>query len=161
MIEYLESHPERELFYAPGPRGIRIGKEKMERIYALHPILHINELESKELSGCTSAEDAAEKLCFLTGNTVIVTLGENGTYCRERSGIAYTVPGIPTAVVDTIGAGDSHIGAVMASLSLGNSLRKSIHIANTAASAVVGVKGASLTEKEFREMSRCWGQKVF
>ena len=161
LIEYLESHPERELFYAPGPRGIRIGKEKMERIYALHPILHINELESKELSGCTSAEDAAEKLCFLTGNTVIVTLGENGTYCRERSGIAYTVPGIPTAVVDTIGAGDSHIGAVMASLSLGNSLRKSIHIANTAASAVVGVKGASLTEKEFREMSRCWGQKVF
>ena len=161
LIESLESHPERELFYAPGPRGIRIGKEKMERIYALHPILHINELESKELSGCTSAEDAAEKLCFLTGNTVIVTLGENGTYCRERSGIAYTVPGIPTAVVDTIGAGDSHIGAVMASLSLGNSLRKSIHIANTAASAVVGVKGASLTEKEFREMSRCWGQKVF
>lgn len=136
-----------------------IGKKKMERIYALHPILHINELESKELSGCTSAEDAAEKLCFLTGNTVIVTLGENGTYCRERSGIAYTVPGIPTAVVDTIGAGDSHIGAVMASLSLGNSLRKSIHIANTRRVCRGRCKGSFLNGKRIPGNVKMLGSK--
>ena len=152
LIEYLESHPERELFYAPGPRGVRIGKEKMDRIYALHPVLHINEMEAKELSGCHDVEDAAERLSSLTGNTVIITLGENGTYCRERSGEAYRVPGVPAAVVDTIGAGDSHIGAVIASLSMGNSLKEAIRIANAAASAVVGVKGASLTEQEFRNI---------
>lgn len=57
-----------------------------------------------ELSGCTSAEDAAEKLCFLTGNTVIVTLGENAPIAANAPVSPYTVPGIPTAVVDTIGA---------------------------------------------------------
>lgn len=152
LICYLERHPARELFYAPGPRGIRIGREKAERLYALHPILHINEPESKELSGCDSVKDAAEKLFSLTGNTVIITLGEHGAYCRERSGQSYYVDGVPAVVVDTIGAGDAHIGAVMASLSLGKSLRESLRIANHAASLVVGVKGASLTEEGFRRL---------
>ena len=59
------------------------------------------------------------------------------------------MPGVPAAVVDTIGAGDSHIGSVMASLSKGCSMREAIQNANRVASAVVSVKGASLTEKEF------------
>ena len=112
-------------------------------------MLHINEPEAKSLSGCSSIEDSAEKLFSLTSNTVIITLGDKGTYCRERSGNAYYMDGVPSAVVDTIGAGDSHIGAVMASLSMGKSLKDAIIIANTAASAVVGVKGASLTKEEF------------
>lgn len=149
LIEYLEEHPQREIFYAPGPRGIRISPEKTQRLYALHPVLHINEPEAKSLSGCGSIEDSAEKLFSLTSNTVIITLGDKGTYCREQSGNAYYVDGIPAPVVDTIGAGDSHIGAVMASLSMGKSLKDAIIIANTAASAVVGVKGASLTKEEF------------
>lgn len=155
LIEYLERHPERELFYAPGPRGIRIGSEKTARLYALHPVLHINEPEAKSLSGCLSIEDAAEKLFSLTSNTVIITLGEKGTYCRERSGAAYYVDGVPSQVVDTIGAGDSHIGAVMASMSMGKSLKEAVCIANTAASAVVGVKGASLTKEEFERLFQC------
>lgn len=152
LIEYLEEHPERELFYAPGPRGIRISPEKTNRIYALHPVLHINEPETKSLSGCSSIEEAALKLFSLTSNTVIITLGERGTYCRERTGKTYYVDGIPSIVVDTIGAGDSHIGAVMASLSMGKCLEEAIAIANTAASAVVGVKGASLTQEEFERL---------
>lgn len=149
LIEYLESHPERELFYAPGPRGIRISKEKTDRIYALHPILHINQLEAKELSGANTTEGAAQILSSQTGNSVIITLGEQGTYCLEKNGDRYLLPGVPAVIVDTIGAGDSHIGAVMASLSMGCSMKEAIQNANRAASAVVGVKGASLTAEEF------------
>lgn len=151
LIEYLESHPKRELFYAPGPRGSRIEREKTERIYALHPVLHINEPESQELSGADFVEEAAEKLFAMTDNTVIITLGKRGAYCRERSGKRYYVEGIPAVVVDTIGAGDSHIGAVMASLSLGKSLPEALRTANQAAACVVGVKGATLTEEEFKK----------
>ncbi len=149
LIEYLESHPERQLFYAPGPRGIRISREKTDRLYALHPILHINKLEAKELSGANTTEGAARILASLTGNTVIITLGEEGTYCLEKSGESYLMPGVPAVVVDTIGAGDSHIGAIMASLSMGCSMKEAIQNANRVASAVVGVKGASLTAEEF------------
>lgn len=144
LIEYLEEHPGRQLFYAPGPRGIRITKEKTSRIYALHPVLHINEAEAKSLSGCIDVPEAARRLSSLTGNTVIITLGERGTYCLERKGCTYTVDGIPTTVVDTIGAGDAHIGAVMACKSLGMSYKDAILLANKAAARVVSVKGSTL-----------------
>ncbi|MEG1780925.1 MAG: PfkB family carbohydrate kinase [Clostridium sp.] len=149
LIEYLEAHPERELFYAPGPRGIQIPIEKAERIYALHPILHINQSEAKELSGCSSVSAAAKKLSLLTDNTVIITLGKNGTYCQECSGKSYTIAGLSAKVIDTIGAGDSHIGAIMACLSKGMSYEEAILTANAVAAQVVSVKGASLTKEEF------------
>lgn len=78
LIEYLVQHPERELFYAPGPRGLNIAKEKTDRIYALHPILHINESEALGLSCCASIEDAAKRLFKMTSNTVIITCGPRG-----------------------------------------------------------------------------------
>lgn len=146
LIEYLEEHPTRELFYAPGPRGVYISNEKTKRIYALHPILHINQSEASYLSGCTNIPQAANKLSALTGNAVIITMGERGTYCLEQSGNSYTIDGVPTTVVDTIGAGDAHIGAIMACRGLGMSYENSILMANQAAALVVGVKGATLTD---------------
>lgn len=161
LIEYLECYPQRELFFAPGPRGIYIEKEKMKRLYALHPVLHINESEALALSGEraenpepaygeTPVERAAQILRSETGNTVIVTLGERGSFCLEQDGRSYYVPAIPAETVDAIGAGDSHIGAVMACLSLGRPMRDAIETAGRMAAAVVGVQGSTLTEKEFQ-----------
>lgn len=149
LIEYLEQHPKRELFYAPGPRGIQISREKTERIFALHPILHINESEAFALSGCSSVTDAARALSERTKNTVVITLGEQGTYCLERNGLSYLEPSKPARVADTIGAGDSHIGTLMACLSLGQDMGEAIRTANRIAAAVVEVQGASLSEEEF------------
>lgn len=161
LIEYLERYPKRELFFAPGPRGIFIEKEKMKRLYALHPVLHINESEALALSGEsakkpepaygeTPIERAARILLSETGNTVIVTLGEQGSFCLEQGGRSYYVPAVPAQTVDAIGAGDSHIGAVMACLSLGRPMRDAIETAGRMAAAVVGVRGSTLTEKEFQ-----------
>ena len=157
LIEYLEEqfdsrmpgYEKKQLFYAPGPRGIRISEEKNKRLYALHPVLHINETEALELSGCLQIPQAAETLYSRTGNTVIITLGEKGTYCLEAAGKSYTVPGFSTEVNDTIGAGDAHIGAVMACLSKGMACQTAIKNANLAAAMVVGSKGATLSKEEF------------
>ncbi|MBS6647106.1 MAG: hypothetical protein KH366_26380, partial [Clostridiaceae bacterium] len=55
------------------------------------------------------------------------------------------VPGVAAKeVVDTIGAGDSHIGTILACLTKDIPLREAIVYANQVASAVVSVKGASL-----------------
>lgn len=152
LISYLELHPEHEYFYAPGPRGMNISQQKTDRIYDLHPVLHINESEAKKLSGCNTIELAAKELFSCTGNTVVITLGEKGTYCLEKGGTSYTIEGIPTTVVDTIGAGDSHIGALMACLSLGKTYKEGILIANRVASLVVSVKGAALPEEFFKKV---------
>ena len=152
LVEYLEEHPGLELCFAPGPRGVHIQKELRGRLFALHPVLHINELEAKTLSGCHDIFTAADTLQKITHNTVIITLGERGTYCLEKDGSAYTVPGAPVTVVDTIGAGDSHIGTILACLTKDMPLKKAIETANRVSAAVVGVKGASLPEEQFEKL---------
>lgn len=145
LIEYLEEHPGLEVCYAPGPRGVHIEPDKTSRMMRLHPILHINEQESLALSGMDDYKSAAKILQASTHNTVIITLGAQGAFCLEKDGTSYTVPSIPAeTIVDTIGAGDSHIGAILACLTMDLTLRQAIAYANQVAGAVVGVKGASL-----------------
>lgn len=97
------------------------------------------------MSGEDSYDSAAAALHAVTKNTVIVTLGERGAYCIEQGGAAYLVPSIPAGhVEDTIGAGDSHIGTILACLTKDIPLRDAVAYANQVASAVVSVKGASL-----------------
>lgn len=145
LIEYLEGHPQLEVCYAPGPRGKLIEKRKTDRMMVLRPILHINEQESLDLSGCDNYKDAAAQLNSITQNTVIITLGEQGTFCLEKDGDQYLIPSVPAEhVADTIGAGDSHVGTVIACLTKGMSLKDAIAYANKVAAAVVGIKGSSL-----------------
>ena len=81
-----------------------------------------------------------------TRNTVIITLGEKGAYCREKNGDSYLVPSVPSEhVVDTIGAGDAHIGTILALLTKDIPLREAIACANKVSAAVVEIQGASLS----------------
>ena len=153
LVEYFEKEQGPQLFFAPGPRGIRLSGNRLNRILALSPVLHINEQEALELGGRDSVADSAAALFQITGSPVIVTLGERGAYCHESAEVSYSVPGIPSQVMDTIGAGDAHIGAVLASLQKGKSLYDSIAAANRVAAAVVSQEGAILPEDSvlFRE----------
>lgn len=153
IIEYLEEHPNLQVFYAPGPRVLSVGEEKNRRILALHPILHINEQESLALSGKSSVEEAAEHLHALTGNAVIITLGSRGTYCIDKSGKTFLAPSVPAGhVVDTIGAGDSHAGAVIACLTMDMTLFDAVSYANLVAAAIVGVKGICISRDQLPKL---------
>lgn len=148
LIEYLEENMGPEIFFAPGPRGLMIPEANMDRLMNLHPILHINKQEAYQLSRCCTIEEAAKALNEKTGNTVIITMGEYGAYCLEKNLKSYTIPGISAVVVDTIGAGDSHAGTILAYLCKGFCLYDSIVAANKVSSAVVGIEGASLSESQ-------------
>lgn len=149
LLSYLEKHPELEVCYAPGPRGCLIKKDRAKRILALHPILHINELEALQLSGSFNMVDAARVLQALTHNTVIITLGARGAYCLEKGKTGYIVPAAKAAgQVDTIGAGDAHIGTILACLTNGMSLRDAIAYANTVCAVVIATAGSTLTPEQ-------------
>ena len=145
IIEYLEENPNLSVFFAPGPRLKHISQDKLDRMLALRPILHINETESMALSKKDHYKAAANHLHSITNNSVIVTLGERGTYCIDADGNHALIPSIPAEhVVDTIGAGDSHAGTVIACLTKGMQLFDAVSYANKVAAAVVGVQGISL-----------------
>ena len=154
IIAFLEENPHITPYFAPGPRITRLQPERLRRILALHPVLHLNEEEAKAAAALygrpldDSVEAAAAALCRLTGNTVVVTLGAAGCMYCTGTELGY-VEGFPAEPVDTIGAGDSHIGALMGQLAAGTPLDEALRTANRIASAVVSVRGARLTEEEF------------
>ena len=132
-----------QVVFAPGPRYAHISQEIMNRIYALKPILHVNEIELRGLSGKTDINEGLQELYKRTGNIVIVTLGENGSTSYDGSNFVHA-PSKKVTVADTIGAGDSHVGAVIAGLCMHADMKDILLFANDIAGAVVSKKGAGL-----------------
>lgn len=148
IIEFFEQNPKLTIYYAPGPRITYISKEKQKRLEALHPILHLNEKEALDYTGESEYECAAQKLYETMQNTVIITLGPKGVYVKNEEGIL--IPSEPVKAVDTIGAGDSHIGAFIALRQSGADIIQAAETANRVSAMVVGVIGSTLTEEEFK-----------
>ena len=152
VVEFLEKNPELTVFFAPGPRLTVIDPALVNRIYNLSPILHLNETEALEVSQKSSVSEAGAYLYSKTHNTVIITLGEKGCYYFDGA-TEEIVPPVPTAQADTIGAGDSHIGSVIACLKKGDSLHDAIAKANRVSSAVVATSSAILPDEEFAKLA--------
>lgn len=169
IVEWLEQHPELTVYFAPGPRLVRMDSALVNRILALHPVIHLNDAEvcmfmdyytgkaSEDITNNNAAitsehlETSAHALFELTQNTVVVTLGPDGAYYKSPDACGY-IPGISANQIDTIGAGDSHIGSVIACRQLGMSYADAIMTANKVAAKVVETEGALLTEEVFKKL---------
>ncbi|TDL37514.1 carbohydrate kinase family protein [Macrococcoides bohemicum] len=149
IIDVLK-HVTGQIIFCPGPRGKLIKQRKMEALYALSPIIHLNDQEIKELTGLENLEEALQKMYDWTHNTVIVTTGADGAIYYD--GQMHSVTGYKATVVDTIGAGDSHTGGVIAALSTGKTLHEAVDFANLVSSKVVGVNGVHLEEGIYEEL---------
>lgn len=152
IVEFLEKNPELTVFFAPGPRLTVIDPALVNRIYNLSPILHLNETEALEVSQKPSVSEAGAYLYNKTHNTVIITLGEKGCYYFDGT-TEEIIPPVPTTQADTIGAGDSHIGSVIACLKKGDNLHDAIAKANRVSSAVVATPSAILPDEEFAKLN--------
>lgn len=153
LVSFLEEQNQLQIFFAPGPRINTINRDFIHRIFALSPILHLNEAESCSFTGSHNLREALFQLHEKTGNDVIVTQGAEGSSCFHQ-GQLHFVPSKKTVVVDTIGAGDSHIGTIIAALHQGLKLPQALEIANSVSAAVVSVAGASLCKKEFHQATK-------
>ena len=151
ILSYLEEHPEFTVFFAPGPRITLLDQKLLERVFALHPILHLNQTEITSYTGKGDLKAAAEEIHRFTQNTVIVTLGADGCYYYDGEK-EETISGVPAEQLDTIGAGDSHIGAVIAGLQCGKTIEEAIATANRVSAKVVETEGALLSDEAFASL---------
>lgn len=151
ILSFLERQRDLVIFFAPSARIARIQPERMERMMNLHPILHLNDDEAIRFTGCNAVDEAGAELRRRTGNTVLVTCGAAGCLIFEKEGgpAARIAPFPALEGGDTIGAGDSHIGSVIALLHLGYGMKEAVRGANRIAAAVVAAKGALLSDEEF------------
>lgn len=154
LVDFLEELRQGEesrqlqIFFAPGPRIAAIDAQLMDRILALSPIVHLNESEIKSFTGEVTLEAAMAGLWQRTRNSVVVTRGEQGACCIHQGQVHY-MDGHKAMVVDTIGAGDAHIGSIIAALHQGLELPHAVRRANAVSAAVVSISGASLTQGEY------------
>ena len=148
LVSFLEEKKKPCLF-APSSRVVGIKKELLERIYKLHPILHINEYEAEVMSGSKDIEKAAEIMFDKTNAPVVITLGENGAYIKtnDDNGYVETVPVGSEEIVDSVGAGDGHAGAFISGLKKGYNVRKAVEYANSLARTVLLHAGAGVVVK--------------
>ncbi|MDR0496983.1 MAG: PfkB family carbohydrate kinase [Treponema sp.] len=149
IVEFVCEHPELELYFAPGPRITQIPHERMEALLSHRdskgkgPFFHLNENETLRFTGKRRLKEGAEFIAEKTESGVVVTLGERGCYCLSKAGEKGNyIPGFPARVIDTVGAGDAHCGAVIASLKEGMTLEDACLRANKTGAAVAGVQGA-------------------
>ncbi len=149
VLAFLERHREYKVFFAPSARICKIQEDRMKRMLDLNPVLHLNEDEALRFTGCGRVETAGEKLHGRTRSTVLVTCGPKGCLIFEDDGMNM-VGSFPAGQGgDTIGAGDSHIGSVIALLQKGCEMEDAVRGANRIAACVVGTTGALLTDEQF------------
>lgn len=130
-------------WFAPGPRITMIPPQRMADILMLRPRLHLNRQEAMTFTGAEDARSAAQLLHRMTGNDVVITLGPEGALCLSY-GEMQLIPGESARVMDTIGAGDSHQGAILAGMHKGLSLFEAAALANRVSALVVAQSGACL-----------------
>ena len=137
------------------PMITAIESETMENLFALKPILHINEAEAKGYTQQENVEEAVRALYEKSGNLVFVTLGAEGTLFYDGKEMR-RVASVKTNVVDTVGAGDSHIRAIIAGMSKGMKVEDAVLLANRTAAAIVGTSGPVMDLEEFQKISEEW-----
>lgn len=153
LIGWLEGANVGRVLYAPCPRGPHIPKERTDRLFALHPLLHLNEREARELAGKSDLQEAMGALHQRTGGALVVTRGAEGALVMDDQGRLHTLPGERVSqVADTIGAGDAHAGAVLLGLCRGLPLPDAAALANRVSAQVVQVTGATLPDDLLNEV---------
>jgi ribokinase len=122
--------------------------------FARHgPILTPNESEAALLTGENDPAAAARTLTRLTGQPVIITLGEAGCLVHDGQGVTRHPAAPAPVVVDSVGAGDAFAGALAAGLTGRGPLSDAVTTALDAAArslAHPGARGSAISPRARR-----------
>jgi sugar/nucleoside kinase (ribokinase family) len=165
IIRFLEDNPHIQSYFAPGPTAALINKQKIARINATKPIWHLNMMEAQQFSESDSVIAAAQIIAAASNNAVVITAGSNGTYlyCQHsdsslsahqtESWQLVHYPALPINPIDTIGAGDSHLGALAYARNAGLTWELAIRLANQVAARVCQQPGPTLEKYMLEDLA--------
>ncbi len=126
-----------------------------DEIYSYMDYISVNQTESQILSGIypETEEDCIKVFKFferLGVKHTIITMGSLGSYANDGEEVIF-VPAKKIKAIDTTGAGDSYMGALVSKLSEGSNLSDSMNYATEVSAMTVmkkGAQGAIPTKKE-------------
>lgn len=162
-----------QLVFDPGPRSSEIDPNMISLIEKHNVIYTINSSEAMLLTGASEPKTAVGEVFKRSHNSVVVTDGANGAFILDKNSfhdgntsqiaeqlsrindLVELIPSFKVKPVDTIGAGDSHTGGVLAGLMCGLSLSESVLLANKIASVVTSKSGAACAPS-LEELEQNW-----
>ncbi len=148
----LDLAPSHLLAVDPGPLAAAAPGRELLEVLGRVDLLSVNAREARLLSGSHRPDAGAAALAALLspGGVAVVRVGPDGCWMACGDAAPEHVPGHPVDAIDTTGAGDVHVGAMLARLAAGDEPRSAARIANVAAALSVerpgGASGPSMTE---------------
>ena len=130
------------VYYNPAPIV-----EGCKALLEYSAVIIVNETEAEQLTGLriaakADAFTACERLRSRSGQTVIVTLGEQGAVCVDEYGNQHEAAGLSVSAVDTTSAGDTFVGAFLSQRLGGLEIPDALAYACVAGSLAVTKAGA-------------------
>jgi sugar/nucleoside kinase (ribokinase family) len=145
LADYLESHPHTKLGFNPGTFQIKLGTERLARIYKSTYVLFVNREEAQKILK-TEVRDITflfEGLHKLGPKIVVITDGPEAAYASDGENhykaVLYPDPKPP---FERTGAGDAFSAGVMGALMSGLGLEKALLWAPIESMSVVQYTGA-------------------
>lgn len=134
------------LVFDPGPLIGEIDPKALETVLGAARWLSLNATEATALTGESDPAAAAVAASGRLGAAeprggVVVRSGAEGCMVLPHGGAPVAVPAFPAEAVDTTGAGDTHVGAFIATLARGLDPVEACRWANAAAAHVVAAPG--------------------
>jgi sugar/nucleoside kinase (ribokinase family) len=157
IIEYIEKHPNIKLAFQPGTFQMKLGTEKLKKIYERTNIFFCNREESQRILK-TDEKDIGQLLKGihkLGPKIVCITDGPNGAYAYDGEGMWFmpTFPPLEKAFERT-GEGDAFASSVTSALCLGLPLEEALRWGPINAGSVgqqVGAQKGLLTRAKLEE----------
>ncbi|MEK7564308.1 MAG: carbohydrate kinase family protein [Patescibacteria group bacterium] len=146
IIDYLEKNPEIKLAFQPGIFQIKLGYEKMKKVYKRSDIFFCNVEEAKTILGITEhdeVKDLLTKMYELGPKIAVITDGTKGSYAYDGNEY-FAMPTYPDpkAPVERTGAGDAFSSTVVAALIEGKNISEALAWGSINSMAVVQEIGA-------------------
>jgi len=160
IADYLEKNPEVRLAFQPGTFQMKLGYEKLERLYKRSDIFFCNKEEAGKILKESSSDIKIllEKMRSLGPKIVVITDGPNGAYAYDGVD-AWFMPMYPdpSPPVDRTGAGDSFSSTFTSAIALGKSIPEALSWGPINSMSVVQEIGAQkglLSREEIEKYQR-------
>ncbi len=145
VADYLDAHPDVKFAFQPGKFEIKMGKEKLERLYKYSEIFFCNVEEARKILGLDNSE-VAELLAGIRAlgpKIAVITDGPKGAYASDGEN-NYFIPTYPDTKppYDRTGAGDAFASTVVAAIISGKTLPEAMAWAGINSMSVVQDVGA-------------------
>lgn len=146
IADYLDEHPEVKLAFQPGTFQMKMGKEKLARIYTRTNIFFCNVEEAQLILGETSREIPylLRGIASLGPKLVVITDGFAGAYAldSQKDQEVLFMPIYPHTPFERTGAGDAYASTVVSVLAMGKTFEEALAWAPINSMSVVQYVGA-------------------